>query len=409
MEKKLFLKGLICGVLLTAFLIGGAYFAKRLIFNRDPDGIVEGQEEQTPNTFEEKALKQIELLRSSIQNSFLYEVDDDEMLAEISRGVMKSLGDPYSVYYTADEYDEMMNQSNGTYYGIGVSVSPENEKDYTGCKVVRAFKGSPAEEAGIQSGDIFLKIAGTDVTDMNLSDAAALIRGQLDSYVDLVLLRDGKELEFRIQRRKIEVDTVAGRMVTDDIGYIYIAEFDSITSTQFDRTFDELRSQGMQKLIVDLRENPGGLVKTAVDMCDKFLPEGMVLYSKDKQGRINEYRSKTGRDETLPMVVLVNGNSASASEIYAGAMQARGRAKVIGTTTYGKGIIQGVFNLPGQKDGIKITISSYFTPADVCIHGVGIKPDIEVELSEDYKNKKDPTDEDDNQLQAAIQELMKTP
>ena len=130
MEKKLFLKGLICGVLLTAFLIGGAYFAKRLIFNRDPDGIVEGQEEQTPNTFEEKALKQIELLRSSIQNSFLYEVDDDEMLAEISRGVMKSLGDPYSVYYTADEYDEMMNQSNGTYYGIGVSVSPENEKDY---------------------------------------------------------------------------------------------------------------------------------------------------------------------------------------------------------------------------------------------------------------------------------------
>ena len=135
----------------------------------------------------------------------------------------------------------------------------------------------------------------------------------------------------------------------------------------------------------------------------------MIVYTKDKQGRVNEYRSKTGGDETLPMVVLVNGNSASASEIFAGAMQARGRAKLVGTTTYGKGIVQGVFNLPGQKDGIKLTISSYFTPADVCIHGVGIKPDIEVELSDDYKNKKNPTDEDDNQLQRAIQELMNTP
>ncbi|MBR5349350.1 MAG: S41 family peptidase [Lachnospiraceae bacterium] len=408
MEKKLFLKGLICGVLLTVFLVGGFYFAKRLIFNRDPDGII-SSENQTPKTFEEKAMKQIETLRNSINNSFLYEVDDEEMLAEISRGIMKSLGDPYSVYYTAEEYDEMMNQSNGTYYGIGVSVSPKNEKDYTGCKVVRAFKGSPAEEAGIQAGDIFLKIAGTDVTDMNLADAAALIRGQLDSYVDLVILRDGKEIEFHIQRRKIEVDTVAGRMVTDNIGYIYVAEFDSVTSAQFNRAFDDLRSQGMEKLIVDLRENPGGLVRTAVEMCDKFLDDGMVVYTKDKQGRVNEYRSKTDADETLPMVVLVNGNSASASEIYAGAMQARGRAKLVGTTTFGKGIVQGVFNLPGQKDGIKITISSYFTPADVCIHGIGIKPDIEVELSEDYKNKKNPTDEDDNQLQAAIQELMKTP
>lgn len=406
MEKKLFLKGLICGVLLTVFLAGGLYFAKRLLFSNDPDGVVEVEK---PDSFEEKALKQIETLRTSIKNSFLYEVDDDEMLAEISRGVMKSLGDPYSVYYTAEEYDEMMNQSNGMYYGIGVSVSPENEKNYTGCKVVRAFSGSPAEEAGIQSGDVFKTIAGTDVRDINLADAAALIRGQIDSYVDLVIIRDGEELEFRIQRRKIEIDTVTGRMVTDTIGYIYVAEFDSVTSSQFDRIFDELRSKGMKKLIVDLRENPGGLVRTATDMCDKFLDEGMIVYTKDKQGRVNEYRSKTGGDETLPMVVLVNGNSASASEIFAGAMQARGRAKLVGTTTYGKGIVQGVFNLPGQKDGIKLTISSYFTPADVCIHGVGIKPDIEVELSDDYKNKKNPTDEDDNQLQRAIQELMNTP
>lgn len=406
MEKRLFLKGLICGVLLTAFLAGGIYFAKRLFFSSDPDGIVSVE---TPKNFEEKAMKQIETLRSSIRSSFLYDVDDDKMLEEISRGIMKSLGDPYSVYYTAKEYDEMMDQSNGTYYGVGVSVVPVNGDDYTGCKVVKTFKGSPAEEAGIKAGDIFRKIAGTDVTDMNLSDAAALIRGELNSYVDLVLVRDGEELNFHVQRRKIEIDTVTGRMVTEDIGYIYVLEFDSITATQFDNVFADLESQGMKKLIVDLRENPGGLVRTAADMCDKFLDEGMIVYTKDKQGRINEYRSKTNRDETLPMAVLINGNSASASEIFAGAMQARGRAKIIGTTSYGKGIVQQVYNLPGQKDGIKITTSSYFTPADECIHGIGITPDIEVELSEDYINKKDPTDEDDNQLQTAIQELMKTP
>ncbi len=407
MDNKLFLKGLICGVLLTVLLAGGAFFAKNLIFDRDPDGVVGGDGPDSPKSFDEKALKQIQMLRDSIRSSYLYEVDEQAMLDEISRGVMKSLGDPYSVYYTAKEYEDMLNSTDGTYYGIGVSVTPANEDKLTGAKVNKTFAGSPAEEVGLLSGDIFLKIAGTDVTGMNLSEAAALIRGELNSYVDIVILRDGEELNFHVQRRKIEMDTVTGRMVKDDIGYIYVAEFDTITYDQFNKVFADLKKQGMKKLVLDLRENPGGLIRTASDICDKFLDEGMVVYTKDKKGRTNEYRSKTGGDETLPMVVLVDGNSASASEIVAGALQARNRAKIIGTTTFGKGIVQQVFNLPGQKDGIKVTVSSYFTPADVCIHGIGIKPDIEVELSEDYKNKKDPTDEDDNQLQAAIQELMK--
>lgn len=404
MDNKLFLKGLICGVLLAVLLGGGVFFAKTLIFDRDPDGVVEGDD---PKTFDEKALKQIQLLRDSIRSSYLYEVDEQAMLDEISRGVMKSLGDPYSVYYTASEYEDMLNSTDGTYYGIGVSVVPVDSEKLTGAKVNKAFSGSPAEEVGLESGDIFLKIAGTDVSKMSLSDAAALIRGELNSYVDIVILRGSEELNFHVQRRKIEIDTVIGKMVTDDIGYIYVAEFDTITYDQFNKIFADLKKQGMKKLVLDLRGNPGGLIRSASDICDKFLDEGMIVYTKDKKGRSNEYRSKTGGDEKLPMVVLVDGNSASASEIVAGALQARNRAKIIGTTTYGKGIVQQVFNLPGQKDGIKVTVSSYFTPADVCIHGIGIKPDIEVELSEDYKNKKDPTDEDDNQLQAAIQELMK--
>lgn len=404
MDNKLFLKGLICGVLLAVLLGGGVFFAKTLIFDRDPDGVVEGD---GPKTFDEKALKQIQLLRDSIRSSYLYEVDEQAMLDEISRGVMKSLGDPYSVYYTASEYEDMLNSTDGTYYGIGVSVVPVDSEKLTGAKVNKAFSGSPAEEVGLESGDIFLKIAGTDVSKMSLSDAAALIRGELNSYVDIVILRGSEELNFHVQRRKIEIDTVIGKMVTDDIGYIYVAEFDTITYDQFNKIFADLKKQGMKKLVLDLRGNPGGLIRSASDICDKFLDEGMIVYTKDKKGRSNEYRSKTGGDEKLPMVVLVDGNSASASEIVAGALQARNRAKIIGTTTYGKGIVQQVFNLPGQKDGIKVTVSSYFTPADVCIHGIGIKPDIEVELSEDYKNKKDPTDEDDNQLQAAIRELMK--
>ena len=406
MDNKLFLKGLICGVLLTVLLAGGFYFAKTLIFDRDPDGVV-GVDD--PKSFNEKALNQIEKLRDSIRSSYLYEVDDQAMLDEISRAVMKSLGDPYSVYYTVEEYEDMMNSTDGTYYGIGVSVGPADEEKNTGAKVSKAFAGSPAEEIGLQSGDIFLKIAGTDVSNMSLSDAAALIRGELNSYVDIVILRDGKELSFHVQRRKIEIDTVIGRMLKDDIGYIYVAEFDTITLDQFNKVYANLKANGMKKLVLDLRENPGGLIRTASDICDKFLDDGMIVYTKDKKGRTNEYRSKTNNDETLPIVVLVNGNSASASEIVAGALQARNRAKIIGTTTYGKGIVQQVFNLPGQKDGIKVTVSSYFTPADVCIHGIGIKPDIEVELSEEYKTKKNPTDEDDNQLQAAIQELMRQP
>lgn len=404
MDNKLFLKGLICGVLLAVLLGGGVFFAKTLIFDRDPDGVVEGD---GPKTFDEKALKQIQLLRDSIRSSYLYEVDEQAMLDEISRGVMKSLGDPYSVYYTESEYEDMLNSTDGTYYGIGVSVVPVDSEKLTGAKVNKAFSGSPAEEVGLESGDIFLKIEGTDVSKLSLSDAAALIRGELNSYVDIVILRGSEELNFHVQRRKIEIDTVIGKMVTDDIGYIYVAEFDTITYDQFNKIFADLKKQGMKKLVLDLRGNPGGLIRSASDICDKFLDEGMIVYTKDKKGRSNEYRSKTGGDEKLPMVVLVDGNSASASEIVAGALQARNRAKIIGTTTYGKGIVQQVFNLPGQKDGIKVTVSSYFTPADVCIHGIGIKPDIEVELSEDYKNKKDPTDEDDNQLQAAIRELMK--
>lgn len=402
MDNKLFLKGLICGVLLTALLAGGFYFAKTLIFDRDPNGVVGVSD---PKTFEDKALKQIKLLRDSIQASYLYDMDDQAMLDEISHAVMNSLGDPYSVYYTEKEYDDMMNSTDGTYYGIGVSVGPEDEEKVTGAKVNKTFAGSPAEEVGLQPGDIFVKIAGTNVRNLSLSDAAALIRGELDSYVDIVILRDGEEISLHVQRRKIEIDTVTGRMLTDIIGYIYVAEFDSITYDQFNRIFEDLKTQGMKKLVLDLRENPGGLIRTASDICDKFLDEGMIVYTKDKKGRTHEYRSKTDNDEIMPMVVLVNGNSASASEIVAGALQARNRAKVIGTTTFGKGIVQQVYNLPGQKDGIKVTVSSYFTPADVCIHGIGIKPDIEVELSEEYKTKKDPTDEDDNQLQAAIQAL----
>jgi len=406
MDKKLFLKGLICGVLLTFFLGLGVYFAKSVIFDRAKDGIIDTE---PAASFEEKAARQIATLRKSIQSAYLYEVDDEAMLDAISRGVMSSLGDPYSVYYTAKEYEEMMNATSGVYYGIGVLVAPENETNLIGCKVNKVFEGSPAQEVGIQKGDIFRTIAGKDVSELKLSDATTLIRGELDTYVDIVLIRDGEEMDFHVQRRKIEIDTVTGRMLTDTIGYIYVAEFDEVTPSQFNKTLASLKTQGMQKLVVDLRENPGGLISAVNEMCDVFLDEGMIVYTQDKNGRKKEYRSKTDRDETLPMVVLVNGNSASASEIFAGAMQARGRAKIIGTTTFGKGIVQQVFTLPGQKDGIKVTVSSYYTPADICIHGIGIKPDIEVELSEEYATLTDPTDADDDQLQAAIRELEAQP
>lgn len=408
MEKSSFVKGLLSGVALTCIigllvLLGSSLFSPQTQDTPTND-------KETPEAivaFEERVLDKIETLMNYIDRYCLYDADEDAILAGIASGVMSAVGDPYTVYYDKEAYQSLMESTTGSYYGIGVQVQ-QNMNTMT-TEIVTVFDNSPAKESGLRSGDIFVSVGDVDVTAMDLNELVALIKGEEGTKVEVTVYRESEEdyLTFEVERRQVEVTTVKSQMLENQIGYIRVTEFDTVTVGQFDDAYAALKAQGMEGLVIDLRNNPGGSLDTVVKMCDKFLDEGMITYmeNKDKE-RIDEYHSDAAA-ETVPMVVLVDGGSASASEIFAGAMKDRDRAEIVGTTTYGKGIVQSIVPLPGgDSDAIKITISSYFTPGGVCIHGIGVTPDYEVELDEDYMYDADMPMEDDNQLQKALEILM---
>ena len=308
--------------------------------------------------------------------------------------MMAGLGDIYTCYYTPDEYASFMESSNGNYSGIGAMLS----QDYsTGIiTVVQVFEGSPAEEVGLQPDDILYKVKGEEVTGQDLSLVVTDLKGEEGTAVDISVMRGTEEIDLTVTRRKIEVPTVESRMLTDTIGYIGITEFDDVTDDQFLSALDELKEEGMQDLVIDLRNNGGGLVDVTCNILDELLPEGLIVYTEDKYGNRQEEYSDAEHYFDGKMAVLVNGNSASASEIFAGAIKDYGVGTLIGTQTFGKGIVQSLFPL-SDGSAIKITVSRYYTPAGNNIHEVGIAPDIVLD--------KDTESADDNQLQKAIEVL----
>ena len=330
----------------------------------------------------------------SVLESFYFgDVDDETAKDNIYKAYLSSYGDKYTMYYTADEYKALKESTNGKFYGIGAVCQLSGEG---GVLLVDVYDNGAGYQAGLRSGDRVVNVDGRDITDMELSSAVALIKGDKGTSVTLDVIRGTERLTFSAVRDAVEAKTVSYTLLDNNIGYLSISQFEEVTTKQFKAAVEDLQSQGMKGLVIDIRNNPGGLLDTVVGMLKYMLPDGLIVYTEDKQGNRKEYKGQDNDEFNLPLAVIVNGNSASASEIFAGAIQDYGKGTIIGTQTYGKGIVQTVKPLT-DGSAIKFTIAKYFTPKGQDIHGKGVTPDMVVEYD---------TDADvDTQLDAAIKNV----
>lgn len=330
----------------------------------------------------------------SVLESFYFgDVDDETAKDNIYKAYLSLYGDKYTMYYTADEYKALKESTNGKFYGIGAVCQLSGEG---GVLLVDVYDNGAGYQAGLRSGDRVVNVDGRDITDMELSSAVALIKGDKGTSVTLEVIRGTERLTFSAVRDAVEAKTVSYTLLDNNIGYLSISQFEEVTTKQFKAAVEDLQSQGMKGLVIDIRNNPGGLLDTVVGMLKYMLPDGLIVYTEDKQGNRKEYKGQDNDEFNLPLAVIVNGNSASASEIFAGAIQDYGKGTIIGTQTYGKGIVQTVKPLT-DGSAIKFTIAKYFTPKGQDIHGKGVTPDMVVEYD---------TDADvDTQLDAAIKNV----
>lgn len=330
----------------------------------------------------------------SVLESFYFgDVDDETAKDNIYKAYLSSYGDKYTMYYTADEYKALKESTNGKFYGIGAVCQLSGEG---GVLLVDVYDNGAGYQAGLRSGDRVVNVDGRDITDMELSSAVALIKGDKGTSVTLEVIRGTERLTFSAVRDAVEAKTVSYTLLDNNIGYLSISQFEEVTTKQFKAAVEDLQSQGMKGLVIDIRNNPGGLLDTVVGMLKYMLPDGLIVYTEDKQGNRKEYKGQDNDEFNLPLAVIVNGNSASASEIFAGAIQDYGKGTIIGTQTYGKGIVQTVKPLT-DGSAIKFTIAKYFTPKGQDIHGKGVTPDMVVEYD---------TDADvDTQLDTAIKNV----
>lgn len=316
----------------------------------------------------------------SVLESFYFgDVDDETAKDNIYKAYLSSYGDKYTMYYTADEYKALKESTNGKFYGIGAVCQLSGEG---GVLLVDVYDNGAGYQAGLRSGDRVVNVDGRDITGMELSSAVALIKGDKGTSVTLEVIRGTERLTFSAVRDAVEAKTVSYTLLDNNIGYLSISQFEEVTTKQFKAAVEDLQSQGMKGLVIDIRNNPGGLLDTVVGMLKYMLPDGLIVYTEDKQGNRKEYKGQDNDEFNLPLAVIVNGNSASASEIFAGAIQDYGKGTIIGTQTYGKGIVQTVKPLT-DGSAIKFTIAKYFTPKGQDIHGKGVTPDMIVEYDTD--------------------------
>lgn len=388
-------------VVLTAVLLCLAVWAgKKLADGTLLGTILKRSANSTEKVITDGVEEKINVLKSAIDYYYLDKVSDEDLQNGLYKGLLEGLSDPYSVYYTEKEYNEMMEISGGTYFGIGAYLQQNAET--MEIKVLRPIPGTPAEEAGLLPDDILKEVDGEDISSEDINVVVSKIKGEAGTNVRIGIKRAGEDelLQLEMKRREVEVITVEHEMLENKIGYIEILEFDDVTTEQFQTAYEDLQEQGMESLILDLRDNPGGNLDVVVKVADMLLPEGLIVYTQDKYGAKEEFLSDAGCFDK-PMVVLVNGNSASASEILAGAIKDYDAGTLLGTTTYGKGIVQQIIPL-GDGTGIKLTVSKYYTPSGKNIHEIGIEPDEILEFDYDAYEK----DETDNQFDRAI-ELLK--
>lgn len=400
LNKKAYRKGLFIGIggtllimlVICTVIITITCYAKIMRRAKTASSDIKSVDTIVDKSVEEK----VGVLEDTINEYYLEDVQSATLEEGMYRGILESLEDPYSVYYTAQELQELQQETQGIYYGVGAYVSMDLTTGYA--QFSKIMKDTPAEESGLMAGDYIYMVNDEDMHGQELSYVVSKIKGEEGTKVKLTLLREGasQPLEVEVERRKVESPTVNLEMYDNQVAYIQITEFDTVTESQFKKAYQDAQNQGMKGLIIDLRSNPGGNLTTVVDIARQLLPKGLIVYTEDKYGERVEYSCDGTHQIEVPLVVLVNGYSASASEILSGAIKDYGIGTLIGTTTYGKGIVQKVISL-SDGSAVKLTVSKYFTPNGNNIHKIGIEPDIEVEFDAERYQK----DQYDNQLEEA--------
>ncbi len=392
MSNKGKIKYFALGILVATlwFMVLGGVF---LLFDK---GILGRANDNQTGAATEANIEKIEHFQKLLEIYYYEDVSREELADGVIYGLMETVGDPYTCYYSVEEMEELTADIEGIFHGIGAYLEMDYDKGYA--KISGIIDGTPASQSDIKVGDYVVEVDGIDTYEMTLTDVVAMIRGDAGTDVTLTLNRNGSELEVTVTRQNIETPTVKYELLEDGIAYITITEFDDVTTAQFVEAMESMEKDNAKGLILDLRGNPGGNLSTVVEICELMLPEGMIVYTEDKYGQRNEYKCDGENEFQLPLVVLIDGGSASASEILAGAIKDYELGTLVGTTTYGKGIVQKIFS---YEDGsaAKITVSKYYTPNGYNIHGVGIAPDVEVEFDAELYME----DETDNQLEKAIE------
>ena len=409
--KGLFLIGLITGISGALLVLAICYlglYVQNVVESGQNVKVGEEVSFLEDSAIDATVLNKMQTLENTIDNYFyLHDVTDEELQDGIYRGMLQALGDPYSEYYTAEELNDLMEQTEGVYYGIGAYVSQDTATGLP--KISGVIAGAPAEEVDLRANDLIYEVDGESTYGLSLTEAVGLIKGPENTDVTLTIVREGESdyLEVTVTRRKVETPTVEYEMLEDGMAYIQLTEFDDVSVKQFEEALASVRKDGMKGMILDLRANPGGSLSAVVDMARMILPEGMIVYTEDKNGKRAEYTCDGDKELDVPLVVLVDMNSASAAEIMAGAIKDYKLGTLVGTTTFGKGIVQQIIPF---RDGsaVKVTISAYYTPDGNNIHGLGIEPDIVCEFDGDaYYGSED---RPDNQLEKAkevLREMLK--
>lgn len=383
-EKKSFISGLVVGLAIMLVITFGFNTLK----------VVSG--------FDGMVNKKVEYIKTLLNQFYIGQIDQSAMQEGVYKGLVASLDDPYTVYYDQKEYEKIIESTKGTFQGIGVTVMA-NKTDNT-ILVVSVIDNSPAFEAQLRPGDKIIKVNGEEVYGDKLDAAVSVMRGKEGTSVKVTIYRESTNETFDVDivRRTIEDVTVKSEMLDDNIGYLKLSGFEEVSFNQFKKAYDELNNSGQKGMILDLRFNGGGQLSTAQDIADLLVPEGPIVYVEEK-GQEKKVSKQSDADcIKVPLVVLVNGYSASASEVLTGAIKDYNMGKIVGTKTFGKGIVQTVLSI-GDGSGIKITSAKYYTPSGVCIHDIGIEPDYVVELPEDLRTKLTLEKEEDIQLQKAVE------
>ncbi len=384
---------LVTAAIVFAVLLFSGFFGPKYVISFDPEDV------------SAENVSKFNQVKEMLKDEFYQDVDENTLLEGAVGGLAESLKDPYTVYFNKEQMQSFLEKSEGSYVGIGISVNTDENGILT---VVEPMPESPAEAAGLKKGDKIVKVDDTDVTALKDENMIiSMIKGTEGTKVIVTVYRssEGKYIDYEMTRTRIKITNIKSEVLEGDIGFIKLSMFDSEISGYFEKHLDSLLQKGIKGLIIDLRDNPGGSYEQVVQIADRLLPEGLIVYTEDRDK--NKQEKKSDKKELgIPLALLINGNSASASEILAGSIKDYKEGTLIGTKTFGKGLVQEL-KLLNDGSGIKVTVARYFTPSGVCIHGLGIEPDLKVEVGEeyiDYPASRIPRDKDE-QLKSAIEAI----